>query len=388
VCVTGREDDGFQTVRYAPDGTEEWTDIWQAPTQREDGGRAIAVDDSGYAYVTGFSQNWGGVRSIMTLLYDPDGEVSWFDRQTGPDGGYDIVLDGLGHVCVAGRGIGESGTEDFITIQYDLDGTVVWLREYDGPAGAYDRASRIETDVWGNVYTCGYSQATPSGYDFTVVKYLPDGTLDWDARYDDPAAYHDYPVDLEIDALGNVYVFGTSPSDETGDDYATVMYDADGVEQWVARYDHPGGETDQAFGMALDSESNVYVTGASYDSWFADDYATIKYSNESVTGVETPPDGWGVGSALTLYAARPNPARTRIDLAFEIPGEHDAVSLAVYDVRGRIVRSLARGPGSRGPHAVTWDCTDRRGRRVSTGVYFVRLACGAEVRTQKIVVLR
>jgi uncharacterized delta-60 repeat protein len=394
VYVTGYEETGgapfytdFLAVRYGPDGTQMWSDLWDAPPGRSDGGRAIAVDDSGYVYVTGFSQNYGGVENTLTLRYDPGGEVMWFDRQAGPDGGYDIALDGLGHVCVAGRGIGGSGTEDFITIKYDVDGTVVWVREYDGPACAYDRASLIAIDGWGNVYVSGHSQSPTGGYDFATLKYLEDGTLDWEARYDGPGAYHDYPVALEVDALGNVYVTGTSPGDGTGDDYATVMYDPDGVEQWVARYDHPGGQTDQAFGMALDHESNVYVTGASYDAWFANDYATIKYSNESVTSVESPPFGGG-DAVLSLHMPHPNPCRGRVDVTFDVPSGVVVARLAIYDVRGRLVRVLADEGISAGRYTATWDASDNRGRRVSAGVYFVRLQCDGDVRVRKVVVLR
>jgi hypothetical protein len=377
----------IQTIHYGPGGSEVWSDLWNAPPGRSDGGRAIAVDDSGSIYITGFSQNYGGVESTLTLRYDPDGEVMWFDREAGPDGGYDIALDGFGHVCVAARATGESGTQDFLTIMYGLDGTTVWVREYDGPAGSDDYASLIATDGSGNVYVCGHSLSPTGGYGFTTLKYLADGTLDWEARYDGPAGGDDYPVDLEIDVLGNVYVAGTSPGDGTGDDYATVMYDSGGTELWVARYDHPGGQTDQAFGMALDGESNVYVTGASYDAWFGNDYATIKYSNDVVASVEAPPSDER-NAVLTLHAPRPNPSRGRLDISFDAPQSCGVPSLVIYNVRGELVRSLAGEALSPGGYAATWDGADDRGRRVSAGVYFVRLACDREVRVRKIVVLR
>jgi hypothetical protein len=377
----------FQTIHYGPDGSEVWSDLWDAPQARSDGGRAICVDDSGSMYITGFSQNYGGVRNTLTLRYDPDGEVMWFDRQAGPDGGYDIALDGLGHVCVAARGTGASGTQDFLTIVYDVDGTTAWVREYDGPAEACDYASLVATDGSGNVYVCGHSQGPAGDYDFATLKYLRDGTLDWEARYDGPAGSDDYPVGLEVDALGNAYVAGTSPGDSTGDDYATVMYDSDGAEQWVARYDHLGGQTDQAFGMALDGESNVYVTGASYDAWYGNDYATIKYSNESVASVEGPPSGEG-NAVLTLHAPRPNPSRGRLDISFDAPDGVGAPSLAIYNVRGELITRLVGSVVSPGRYTATWDGADDRGRGVSAGVYFVRLACDHEVRVQKIVVLR
>lgn len=110
----------------------------------------MAIDSSGEIYVTGYRENFGGIESIMTFRCTPDGEVEWFDRRPGPGGGYAIALDGLGHVCVAGRGIGESGTEDFITIKYGLQGGLVWLREYDGPGAGDDYPVDLEVDALGD----------------------------------------------------------------------------------------------------------------------------------------------------------------------------------------------------------------------------------------------
>jgi flagellar hook assembly protein FlgD len=51
-----------------------------------------------------------------------------------------------------------------------------------------------------------------------------------------------------------------------------------------------------------------------------------------------------------------------------------SVSLDVYDVSGRYVRTLQSGPLDAGPHESFWDGSGRGGARVAPGVYFARLA--------------
>jgi len=95
------------------------------------------------------------------------------------------------------------------------------------------------------------------------------------------------------------------------------------------------------------------------------------------------------GRLLTaLHLLGPNPFRSTTRLAFDVPDHAGAVSLAIYDVSGKLVRSLVRGEVERGRHPVVWDGKDDRGARVSSGVYFTRLVLGGDVRTAKLVVVR
>jgi hypothetical protein len=98
-----------------------------------------------------------------------------------------------------------------------------------------------------------------------------------------------------------------------------------------------------------------------------------------------------VGSAsplvFQLHPAAPNPLVGRATIAFELP-EARTTRLRIYDVSGRLVRSLFDGVAAPGRHAEVWDGNDAGGRKVSTGVYFVRLESGVDVARSRIAVLR
>jgi len=88
-----------------------------------------------------------------------------------------------------------------------------------------------------------------------------------------------------------------------------------------------------------------------------------------------------------VFAVYPNPlkAQAQIEFSLHAPGK---VDLSIYDVTGRMVRRVVDGPQLAGVHKVTWDSKDALGRRVSNGVYFVRLCSPDRVKTVKAVVVR
>jgi flagellar hook assembly protein FlgD len=76
---------------------------------------------------------------------------------------------------------------------------------------------------------------------------------------------------------------------------------------------------------------------------------------------------------------------TRFEIEAAAPGE---ASLGVYDVGGRRVREVRSGWLPAGRHVLSWDGADDRGVQVPGGVYFYRVALGAEHRDGKLVVVR
>jgi flagellar hook assembly protein FlgD len=90
---------------------------------------------------------------------------------------------------------------------------------------------------------------------------------------------------------------------------------------------------------------------------------------------------------FTLEQNYPNPFNpsTRIDFSLPVAGD---VTLMIYDVLGRSIRTLASGSYAAGHHTVTWDSRDGSGQTVASGVYFYRLEAGGTSTTRKMMLLK
>ena len=295
--------------------TLEWVREYNGPASNFDGAFAIAVDGAGNVYVGGGSEAPGGVgnEDYATVKYAPDGTPS----ATWPDVGfgvgvrrYDFVnsfdrvqaitVDELGNMYVTGIFINQGGglNYDWGTLAYDASGNLLWVTTYGAPLGGGERANHIALDGLGQVYVSGYTVLSANaGQDYCTIKY--------DAATGQPSAswpdvgfgvgvrvYHKGSLSAEkvlamvVDDSGNVYVTGQSSFD-----YATIKYDAAGIEVWVARYD--SGSADGGNAIALDEAGAVYVTGRS--GFPHSDYTTLKYDANGALSADWPDVGHGVG---------------------------------------------------------------------------------------------
>jgi len=107
---------------------------------------------------------------------------------------------------------------------------------------------------------------------------------------------------------------------------------------------------------------------------------TLLLNRKGVTAVPAP-----VATArLELSRIAPNPARSPLSLAFELPAAGRA-TLKMYDLAGRLVRVLVDATLDAGRHSVAWDGRDAAGRTLGTGVYVVDLRQGGERASRKLV---
>lgn len=90
---------------------------------------------------------------------------------------------------------------------------------------------------------------------------------------------------------------------------------------------------------------------------------------------------------LRLHPNHPNPLHPGTTIVFESP-EKTQVNLSVYGPQGQLTKTLFNGETADGRGETAWDGTGADGNGVSSGVYYLRLAAGSEVRMRKIVLVK
>jgi PQQ-like domain len=131
------------------------------------------------------------------------------------------------------------------------------------------------------VLVTGLSAGSGTGDDYATVAYdATSGARQWVKRYNGSANGADDAYDLAVSPDGSkAFVTGRSAGSGSDYDYATIAYDAaTGAKQWAKRYNGPGNGADVATSVATSPDgATLIVTGQSVGSGGSDDYATVSY---------------------------------------------------------------------------------------------------------------
>jgi hypothetical protein len=182
----------------------------------------------------------------------------------------------------------------------------------------------------------------------------------------------------------NIIVMWEPPTLDNPDSY-TVLFSADEGVTWT---EAASGIT--GLSVILDVP-DVETEQALYRVYALKNGEPIGYDTSDLVFTINPDAGAGVVDELpTVFALKqnwPNPFMGTTMLHFDIPKDVD-VKLEVFDIRGRLVKSLVDRALPAGRYDIGWDGRDSQGRKAASGVYFYRIEAGQWSQTKRMVIVR
>ncbi len=277
------------TVSFAPDGTTRWSQTWSSDGSfSADQARGMTMGPGGILYIVGNTPGPDAFANVLILAYDAASgalldTIQYSSAPGRSETGAGIVTDAAGNLYVIGGTAGDG--PDVMTLKFNSGGVLQWRQVWDGSAFSpfsLDGAVEILLDPNGDVLSCISGYMSGGHPDYVVVKYAQgDGATLWEATFG--VSGGDFPVDMEIDAAGDVYVTGIGIN--FIDKYSTVKFRGSNGQRLWQFYDALGNDHG-ASSLFLDGVGGVFITGTSdpegNHSNFNDQFFTVK--RDAATG--------------------------------------------------------------------------------------------------------
>lgn len=276
-------------LKYTSNGVLDWSMPYSKTTDPlEDKGLAIAADLYGNVYITGYTTNYDGKKDIFVNKYNSDGRIWTSELEDGGTGldaqGLSIAVSSSGYVYVAGFTTNASNTEDIAVIKYNSSGAKQWMQKINGNANQSDKAWGIVVDELDNCFITGYVTNSVSGVDCYTAKLNSSGTIVWGKNYIGSGNQSDKAWGIVVDTDGSVYITGETTDASLNINYLTAKYSSTGNLIWNSSYNGTGNGEDVASSIGLLGTNSVVVTGKSWGTTDTYDYATVRYN--SATGTQ------------------------------------------------------------------------------------------------------
>jgi outer membrane protein assembly factor BamB len=236
---------------------EEWSARFDGQRATHDEPSALAIDDVGSVYVTGFSE--GEVLPngrLVALKYDRSGNVMWAAETADLaawKGGEAIAVNRAQQVYIAGGGEQPRAT----LFKYDADGSLAWMRSTAIGGTDEVRFTHLALDDEENAHAVGIAWTSNTYVDILVAKYSPQGDLLWQRTYDQRRSAYDYVHSIAVDRTGSLYLTGsTGGTNDVQEGFTTIKYAADGTRVWDERLEDGRGHA-----VIVDPQGSALVAG-------------------------------------------------------------------------------------------------------------------------------
>lgn len=321
---------------------------------------------------------WGDITAAAPIYYNCDGlrsaTTSAYWRAIAVMPGLESDVDLRLHEAGTGvkTGFGSNltrsswgtGQSDYVLVNFNLTGNRAFDAGVLALAGTDGYAAEVVNEYWLGTGATTHGPVTMAAGEILDV-------------YEVRLPVGNWRVTLANDS-GNVdWGLLLHPGDQPYLNKSDVLGDA---AAWLA----PGGAGEQVT-VAITEEDyyafTVWKVGA------ADLEQSGTYTLTVAEGGASPVGDAGMPLVTRVSGVYPNPFNPRTTVQFDLaePGE---VVLAVYDVTGRRVATLARENYPAGRHQLVWQGRDEAGRPVASGMYVVRLQAGGTTQLKKVMLLK
>jgi uncharacterized delta-60 repeat protein len=381
---TFQNDFDYITLKYNSSGMLQWASSFSSPDSSYDIPTEIALDNIGNIYVSGQTRLGNNTRTVnfLTIKYNSTGAQQWTAIYNGPSDSADrthgISVDNSGNVYVGGDSRGSGTGYDGVIVKYSNTGVQQWVNRYNGTGNSYDGFYEMAVDA-NYIYVTGMTTNVAGNSDCLTLKYNFNGAVQWVTAFNSPVNLDDWAYQMTIDNSGNSYIVGGSFITSTNINFLTIKYNSSGVQQWFKTYDHNINLDDDGSYITLDAANNVIVTGYSLRTTSGyPDIATIKYSQ--LVGIT--PVSSEIPISYSLSQNYPNPFNPVTTINFSIPsGEH--IKLTIYDILGNEVSVPVNESLAAGSYKIDYDAS-----KLPSGVYFYKLSAGSFTDVKKMILAK
>ena len=184
---------------------------------------------------------------------------------------------------------------------------------------------------------------------------------------------------------GQQYEITWNAADDVGIIHTEILLSRDGGVSWPDTLASGPFNGSWNWQVTADASASCRIRVVCYDAVVnaTSDESDADFSIEADTGVA----GGVLPVAMFLAQNQPNPFNPATEIAFGLPATQK-ISLKIFDVNGRLIRTLADGEYPAGRHSLAWRGTDDSGRPVASGMYFYRLTGREQTVTNKMLLLK
>ncbi len=311
----------------------------------------------------------------MENAFSGDGKLV-FDVDAGQDVATAIAIQSDDKLLVAGyTGIGFE--KEFCVVRFKSDGSLDNTFSADGIAipdvGMIDdRAYGIAIQDDQKIVVAGSSYGE-TGYDFAVVRLLPDGSIDIDFGDDGYTVetigpFFDDARDMVLQPDGKILVTGYAAQAASDADFGLARFTRDGVldntfsgDGKVITIIGSGESEDEAHAIALQPDGKIVVAGEAENSSGNLDFALARYISGIVTAIDQD------GIVLEQLKLFPVPAHSTLNASFSLNRER-VLEFSITDIAGRILANVQdKKSFSAGHHTLSFNLP----ASISPATYFL-----------------